>query len=35
MLQLKSNTKLLREINCETAKVIKDDLQNNWKQRAV
>ena len=34
-LQLKPNTKQLKEIKRETAKVIKDDLQNKLKQRAV
>ena len=33
--QLKPNTKQLKEIKRETAKVIKDDLQNKLKQRAV
>ena len=34
-LQLKPNTKPLKEIKRETAKVINDDLQNKLKQRAV
>ena len=33
--QLKPNTKQLKEIKHETAKVIKDDLQDKLKQRAV
>ena len=33
--QLKPNTKPLKEIKRETAKVINDDLQNKLKQRAV
>ena len=33
--QLKPNTKQLKEIKRETAKVIKEDLQNKLKQRAV
>ena len=35
MQQLKSNTKQLKEMKRETAKIIKDDLQNKLKQRAV
>ena len=34
-LQLKPNTKQLKEIKRETAKVVKDDLQNKLKQRVV
>ena len=33
--QLKPNTKQLKEVKRETAKVIKDNLQNKLKQRAV
>ena len=33
--QLKPNTKELKEIKRETAKVIKDALQNKLKQRAI
>ena len=33
--QLKRNTKQIKEIKRETAKVVKDDLQNKLKQRAV
>ena len=33
--QLKPNTKELKEIKRETAKVIKDTLQNKLKQRAI
>ena len=32
---LQPNTKQLKEIKRETAKVVKDDLQNKLKQRAV
>ena len=35
MQQLKPNTKQLKEIKRETAKIIKDDLQNKLKQRVV
>ena len=35
MQQLKPNTKQLKEMKRETAKIIKDDLQNKLKQRAV
>ena len=33
--QLKPNTEQLQEIKRETAKVIKDDLQNKLKQMAI
>lgn len=35
VLQFKPNTKRLKEIKCETTKVIKDYFQNKWKQKAV